>query len=227
MLSMEGACWLCHQSLNLSCQGICSFCLKSLPTMPKCCPRCALPSELETLQCGRCLKQPPAWQRLITAAPYQVPLRKLIHHFKFNQQSQLAFALARIFVLFWLQGYRENTWQKPDLIMTIPLHRHRLWWRGFDHMALIGENLSRWLNIPYSQNSLLRSRDTLAQITLKREHRRKNLKGAFTLETTVSGLHVAILDDVITTGSTMNTAAQLLICAGARTVDAWSLCRTL
>lgn len=94
-------------------------------------------------------------------------------------------------------------------------------------MALIGENLSRWLNIPYSRNSLLRSRDTLAQITLKREHRRKNLKGAFTLETRVSGLHIAILDDVITTGSTMNAAAQLLICAGARTVDAWSLCRTL
>ncbi|WP_272675110.1 ComF family protein [Providencia sp. PROV075] len=94
-------------------------------------------------------------------------------------------------------------------------------------MALIGENLSRWLNIPYSQNSLSRSRATLAQTTLKREYRQNNLKGAFTLNDSVSNLHVAVIDDVITTGSTMNAAAQLLICAGARTVDAWSLCRTL
>ncbi|APC09979.1 MULTISPECIES: phosphoribosyltransferase family protein [Providencia] len=227
MLTMEGVCWLCHQSLKLSHQGICSFCLKGLPKMPVSCSRCALPCELPINECGRCLKSPPAWHQLITVTPYQAPLRKLIHCFKFNKQPQLAFSLARIFVLFWLTGYRHHQWQKPDLIMTIPLHRRRLWFRGFDHMALIGEILSRWLNIPYSQNSLLRSHDTLAQITLKREHRRANLKGAFTLETSVSGLHVAIIDDVITTGSTMNSAAKLLICAGAHTVDAWSLCRTL
>lgn len=227
MLSMEGGCWLCHQSLKLPHQGICSFCLKTLPNMPICCLRCALPCEHPTLECGRCLTAPPPWQRLITVTPYQGALRKLIHRFKFQKYPQLAFSLARIFTLFWLTGYRQQKWQKPDLIITIPLHRHRLWWRGFDHMALIGENLSRWLNIPYSQNSLSRSRATLAQITLKREHRRNNLKGAFTLENPVSHLHVAVLDDVITTGSTMYTAAQLLICAGAHTVDAWSLCRTL
>ncbi|HGN1706384.1 TPA: DNA utilization protein GntX [Providencia rettgeri] len=227
MLTMEGGCWLCHQSLKLQHQGICSYCLKALPSMPTCCFRCALPCEQATLECGRCLKKPPAWHRLIAVTPYQAPLRKLIHHFKFSKHPQISFSLARIFALFWLAGYRDQQWQMPDLLMSIPLHHHRLWWRGFDHMALIGENLSRWLNIPYSQNSLVRSRDTLAQITLKREHRRNNLKGAFTLKIPVSGLHVAIIDDVITTGSTMNAAAQLLICAGARTVDAWSLCRTL
>lgn len=94
-------------------------------------------------------------------------------------------------------------------------------------MALIGGNLTTWLNIAYSQNSLLRSRDTLTQVSLTRKQRRNNLKEAFTLETSVSGLHIAIIDDVITTGSTMHAAAQLLICAGAHTVDAWSLCRTL
>lgn len=99
--------------------------------------------------------------------------------------------------------------------------------RGFDHIALIGEYLSDWLNIPYSQNSLLRTRDTLAQITLKRQHRHRNLNGAFTLTHSVIGQHIAIVDDVLTTGATMQTAAQLLICAGAQTVQAWTICRTL
>lgn len=227
MLTMDGACWLCRQKLKLPCQGICSFCLKSLPNMPNCCPRCALPYEQQDIECGRCLVNPPAWHRLITVAPYQAPLRKLIHHYKFNKQPQLAFSLARIFLLFWLQGYRQNQWKKPDFILTIPSHPKRIWRRGFDHMAMVGEKLSMWLNTPFSQNSLLRTRDTIAQITLKREHRQRNLRNAFTLEGSVSGLHVAIIDDVITTGATMNNAAQLLICAGAHTVDAWSLCRTL
>ncbi|EKT57190.1 phosphoribosyltransferase family protein [Providencia burhodogranariea] len=227
MLSMEGACWLCHQPLKLISQGVCSFCLKSLPLMPNCCPRCALPSEQQDVMCGRCLKQPPAWQRLVTVTPYQAPLRKLIHRYKFNSQSQLAFALARIFVLHWLNGYRQMRWPKPDMIVTIPLHPNRLWQRGFDHVAFIGEYLARWLNITYSRNSLLRTRDTLTQITLKRKYRHSNLNGAFSLTTSVTGRQVAILDDVITTGATMQAAAQLLICAGVQTVEAWSVCRTL
>lgn len=227
MLTMEGGCWLCHQSLKLPHQGICSFCLKSLPMMPRCCLQCGLPSEQPHIPCGRCLRHPPAWQRLIAVSPYQAPLRKLIHHYKFQRQPQLASALTRIFLLFWQMGYRQQRWNKPDLLMTIPSHPRRRWRRGFDHMELIGDRLARWLNIGYSQNSLLRTRDTLAQVSLARHQRHKNLNQAFTLETSVSGLHIAIIDDVITTGATMNAAAQLLICAGAHTVDAWSLCRTL
>lgn len=227
MLAMEGVCWLCRQLLKIPQQGICSFCIRNLPPMPKVCPQCALPCEYHQFPCGRCLIKPPPWQNLITVAPYQAPLRQLIHQYKFRYQPQLAIALTRVFLLYWLNGYRQQQWKKPDLLISIPPHPRRCWRRGFDHMALIGGNLTTWLNIAYSQNSLLRSRDTLAQVSLTRKQRRNNLKEAFTLETSVSGLHIAIIDDVITTGSTMHAAAQLLICAGAHTVDAWSLCRTL
>lgn len=228
MLIMQGACWLCHQPLKLAHQGICSFCFKSLPPMPICCLRCALPVEISTIECGRCLQNPPAWQQLIAVTPYQAPLRKLIHHYKFHPLPQLAFTLARIFALHWLNGYRQNFWCKPDMLVTIPLHPKRLWFRGFDHIAFIGEYLSRWLNITYSRNSLVRTRDTLTQITLKRKYRYSNLKGAFTLTTPLeTGRHIAILDDVITTGATMQAASQLLICAGAQAIQAWSVCRTL
>ncbi|OHT22974.1 competence protein ComF [Providencia stuartii] len=227
MLTMQGACWLCLQALKLTHHGICSFCLRKLPSMPICCLCCGLPTEHNHLACGRCLQHPPSWQRLISVSPYQPPLRKLIHHYKFNPQPQLAFLLARVFVLHWLKGYRQHFWCKPQRLITIPSHPKRLWMRGFDHIASIGEYLSNWLNIPYSRNSLLRTRDTLAQITLKRNYRHSNLNGAFTLTGSVVGQHIAIIDDVLTTGATMQTAAQLLICAGAQTVQAWTICRTL
>lgn len=227
MLTMEGGCWLCHQPLKLPNHGVCSFCLKCLPSMPSCCPRCALPSEQPHVDCGRCLKRPPAWQRLISVTPYRAPLRKLLHRYKFSPQPQLAHTLARIFVLHWLDGYRRQYWHKPDLLMIIPAHPNRLWWRGFDHIAYIGEKIAHWLNITYSRNSLLRTRDTLTQITLKRQNRHSNLNGAFALTTSITGQKVALIDDVITTGATMQEAAQLLICAGAQSVQAWSVCRTL
>ncbi|WP_368884934.1 DNA utilization protein GntX [Providencia vermicola] len=227
MLAMQGACWLCQQPLKLADQGICSFCIRHLPSMPNCCHRCALPTEQGSIMCGRCLKHPPAWHTLITVSPYQAPLRKLIHRYKFHPQPQLAFTLAKIYVLHWLNGYRQSLWPKPDLLLTIPPHSKRLWSRGFDHVAFIGEYLSKWLNITYSRNSLLRTRDTLTQITLKRKYRYSNLNGAFTLMRPITGQRVAILDDVLTTGATMQAAAQLLICAGVQTVQAWSLCRTL
>ncbi|EPU3839545.1 DNA utilization protein GntX [Providencia stuartii] len=227
MLTMQGACWLCQQPLKLVDHGICAFCIKRIPTMSNVCHRCALPAEQGHILCGRCLIQPPAWHRLIAVSPYQAPLRKLIHRYKFNPQPQLAFTLAKVYALHWLNGYRQQLWPKPDRLLTIPSHPKRLWLREFDHIAFIGEYLAKWLNIAYSRNSLLRTRDTLAQITLKRKHRHSNLNGAFTLTTPVIGQHVAIFDDVLTTGATMQAAAQLLICAGVETVQAWSLCHTL
>ncbi len=69
MLAMEGVCWLCQQELKVPRQGICSFCTKNLPPMPRVCPQCALTSEYIDASCGRCLLQPPPWQKLITVSP--------------------------------------------------------------------------------------------------------------------------------------------------------------
>nr|WP_314266569.1 DNA utilization protein GntX [uncultured Moellerella sp.] len=227
MLTMEGYCWLCQQRLKLPQQGICSFCLKTLPTYPRSCPRCGLPIEYEGFDCGACLVTPPAWDQLITVTPYCFPLRRLIHQYKFKPQPQLAIPLARLFLLHWLNGYRSLSWHKPDLLIIIPLHKKRRWQRGFDQVDEIGWRLAKWLKIAYSNKSLIRTRDTLTQVTLKRTQRQRNIRDAFSLEGTVQGRNVALLDDIITTGATMNTAAQLLICAGALSVQAWSICRTL
>ncbi|AOM41903.1 DNA utilization protein GntX [Xenorhabdus hominickii] len=227
MLTMVGYCWLCHQNLYFAHHGICHVCMRRLKWQQCVCPRCALPSESQDAPCGRCLKEPPSWQHLIAITDYAPPLSQLIHRYKYHRTTQLATVLARLFLLHWLQGYREGRWHKPDRILGIPLHNKKRWQRGFDHIELITAPLSRWLRCPHQPDILRRSRATLTQRGLSAAQRKTNLKHAFQLRGDFTDQHVAIFDDVITTGTTLHEASQLLISAGARSVQAWAICRTL
>ncbi|MDC9594406.1 DNA utilization protein GntX [Xenorhabdus sp. IM139775] len=227
MLTMVGYCWLCHQNLYFAHHGICHICLRHLKRLQNVCPRCALPSATGNLPCGRCVKNPPPWQYLIAITDYMPPLSQLIRRYKYHSTPQLAPVLARVFLLHWLQGYREGRWHKPDSILGIPLHSRKRWQRGFDQIELITRSLSRWLQCPYQSGFLRRSRATLSQRGLSAAQRRTNLKQAFQLQGDFTDQHVAIFDDVITTGTTLHEASQLLIRAGARSVQAWAICRTL
>ncbi|OTA20535.1 competence protein ComF [Xenorhabdus beddingii] len=227
MLTMVGYCWLCHQNLYFAHHGICHVCHQQLKRLQQVCPRCALPAGSRGVPCGRCLKSPPPWQHLIAITDYAPPLNQLIRRYKYHATPQLATVLARLFLLHWLQGYREGRWHKPDHILGIPLHRTKRWQRGFDHIELMTHSLSRWLQCPHQPDLLQRSRATLSQRGLSAAQRKTNLKHAFQLRGNFTDRHVAIFDDVITTGTTLHEASQLLIRAGARSVQAWAICRTL
>ncbi|OKP03630.1 DNA utilization protein GntX [Xenorhabdus eapokensis] len=227
MLTMVGYCWLCQQNLYFAHHGICYTCHSHLRRLQHVCPRCALPSESGNLPCGQCVRHPPVWQHLIAITDYTPPLSQLIQRYKYYNTPQLAPVLARLFLLHWLQGYREGRWHKPDRIFGIPLHSRKRWQRGFDHIELITRSLSHWLQCPYQPNFLHRSRATLTQRSLSAAQRRTNLKQAFQLQGDFTDQHVAIFDDVITTGTTLHEASQLMIRAGARSVQAWAICRTL
>ncbi len=227
MLTMVGYCWLCQQNLYFAHHGICCLCHQQVKRRQPVCPRCALPAESGRFPCGRCVRKPPPWQHLIAITDYTPPLSQLIHRYKYHNTPQLAPVLARLFLLHWLQGYRENRWHKPDRILGIPLHSRKRWQRGFDQIELIAHSLSHWLQCPYHPGFLRRSRATLSQQSLSAAQRKTNLKRAFQLRGHVTDQHVAIFDDVITTGTTIHEASQLLIRAGARSVQAWAICRTL
>ncbi|MBD2780280.1 DNA utilization protein GntX [Xenorhabdus sp. 42] len=227
MLTMVGYCWLCHQNLYFAHHGICCICQRQLKRLQKVCPRCALPAEAESISCGRCLKRPPPWQQLVALTDYAPPLSQLIQRYKYHSTPQLAPVLARLFLLHWQQGYREGRWHKPDYILGIPLHRKKRWQRGFDHIELMTYSLSHWLQCTHRPDLLQRSRATLTQRGLSATQRKTNLKNAFQLQGDFVDQHVAIFDDVITTGTTLREASQLLIRAGARSVQAWAICRTL
>ncbi|CAI1827138.1 DNA utilization protein GntX [Serratia entomophila] len=227
MLSIHSRCWLCRQPLRLACHGICSSCLRHLPARSPCCPRCGLPAGAPHLLCGRCLQRPPPWQWLVFAGDYRPPYSQLVKRFKFQHAPELAPTLARLILLSWLQAHREQNLYRPDLILAVPLQAKRCWRRGYNQSDLLARPLARWLGCAYRPAALRRVRATAPQQLLSADARRRNLRGAFDCREQVAGQHIALLDDVVTTGSTVAEIATLLHRLGAASLQIWCVCRTL
>ncbi|MCL2892384.1 DNA utilization protein GntX [Brenneria tiliae] len=233
MLTIAARCWLCRLPLYHSRHGICSFCQRHLPPLPACCPRCGLPAGDTTRPCGRCLRNPPPWQAIIFVSDYVPPLNALIKEFKFNGKTELAAVLARQILLRWLAAHRERALPvapylpRPEQLFTVPLHKRRHWSRGFNQTELLARPLSHWLRCDYEPRAITRVRQTRIQQRLGAGARRKNLRGAFRCDLSLTGKQVALLDDVVTTGSTAAEISRMLLNRGAAGVQVWCLCRTL
>ncbi|MEH0835499.1 DNA utilization protein GntX [Pectobacterium cacticida] len=233
MLTIAARCWLCLLPLHLSQQGICTYCQRHLPRVPLCCPRCGLPAGDPTRQCGRCLLNPPPWQSMTFISDYAPPFNTLLKQFKFHARTELAAVLARQLLLRWQTAYRErkcavpNLLFRPDHLFTVPLHRDRQWRRGFNQTELLARPLARWLHCAYDPRELRRTRRTPLQQTLSAGARRRNLRGAFSCDVSLSGQQVVVVDDVVTTGSTVAEISRLLLAQGAAGVQIWCVCRTL
>ncbi|QKJ57292.1 DNA utilization protein GntX [Serratia fonticola] len=227
MLPIHSRCWLCRQPLRLMQQGICSYCLRTLPAKPCCCPVCGLPSGDPHQPCGRCLQKAPPWQALVFVSDYRPPISTLVKNFKFQQTPALAPTLARLILLHWLQAHREQHLNRPEVILAVPLQDKRCWRRGYNQSELLALPLARWLGCEYRPGALRRIRATAPQQKLIARLRRRNLRGAFRCDESLAGKHVALLDDVVTTGSTMAEIATLLQKQGVASLQIWCVCRTL
>ncbi len=227
MFTFRTNCWLCQLPLVAQGRGICSFCLRQLPSMGPLCGRCGLPAAPQTRECGRCVQKPPPWQALVCASDYQPPLSQLLHHFKFSGNTALAVMLAKLILLSWLQQRRAYGLPRPDLILSSPLHPQRLWSRGYNQSELLARPLSHWLSCHYAPNALLRVRKTAVQHRLNHRQRQRNLHQAFRVTQDLSGLKVVLIDDVVTSGSTAAEITHQLQQAGAAMIQVWCLCRTL
>ncbi len=226
-ITIRGLCWLCQQPLHLARHGICSLCVKSLPPPPSCCPRCGLPSASETLDCGRCLHKPPPWDVMIYTTDYLPPLSGLVMRLKFSRQPELAVTLARLLLLRWLTRFRAGNVVRPDIVLSVPLHRRRYLTRGYNQSELLAQPLARWLNCQYRPQALRRIRSTPAQQRLSEAARKLNLRKAFRCEEDFRGKHVALIDDVVTTGSTLREISKILRNQGVASLQIWCICRTL
>ncbi len=227
MLTIPVCCCLCHMPLRLPQHGICSACIKLLPRARKICPRCGLPAYNTKQDCGRCLKQDPPWQRLIFVTGYLAPLRDQVLRLKFARSTARARMLARLMLLAWLTARREQYLCQPDLLLTVPLHRWRAWQRGYNQLNTMAKILSRWTGADWHSGGIRRIRAGKVQHLQNAAARRRNLRGAFRLDIDVRGCHIALFDDVVTTGSTITELSRLIMQAGAASIQIWCLCRTL
>ena len=214
-------CTLCGVRSRAS---LCDDCHRDLPFRhTQSCPRCNAQSN-ESQICGACLTEPPHFDETTSAFRYAYPLDRLVQAYKFNANLGLlplfADALAR--------AIRANgAPAPPDLVIPLPLAPRRLAARGFNQSSLLGERVSKTLGIRFEARGMLRVRETPPQAGLNREARLKNMRGAFDCAQRLDGRHVAVVDDVMTTGATLSEAAKALKKAGAAQVSAWVIARTV
>lgn len=199
---------------------VCRPCAADLPWLRACCQRCALPLPHAGM-CGECLRTPPAFDGAAAAFEYRFPVDRLVHRFKFGGDL----AIGR-----WLGeqlAARVRGLETPDVLVAPPLAPRALGERGFNQALELAKPVGRALGVPVEPAALRKVRETAPQRTLGRRARQVNLRGAYVCELDVSGARVVVVDDVITTGATVGSAAEAMLRAGAASVHAWAVARAL
>lgn len=215
------SCVLCGASGHTG-LDICPGCEADLARIESPCPRCGMPlTESEHSLCGSCLQAPPPFQRTISPFYYEPPLIPLVTQFKFQQQLKMARVLAG------LLAQEIGDRPRPEVMIPVPLHPRRLRERGYNQSLEIARLLVKPLGIPLNFHLCQRTRYTAPQTGLDARARRQNIRNAFGLTGNCDYKHVAILDDVITTGNTVAELARLLAKNGVEEIEVWSVARAV
>lgn len=229
-LFFKSACVLCGDSVsgNIS---LCKACKNDLPILEGACKQCGLPfndAEQWDSVCGQCIKSPPAVDYTLSLYHYETPIDFLITGLKYDQQLSHAAILGELLLEKLQKHTTENS--LPDCILPVPLHKSRLTKRGFNQSLEIARDVAKIFNIPISLDSVKRKRGTRTQTDLTAVERKKNMRGCFEVMNShkfSSYKHIVILDDVVTTGSTVNELAKLLKKSGVEKVGVWSIARAI
>lgn len=232
-LQLPRHCLLCAQRLRAadSRATICPACHADLPWLGAHCGQCALPLPIPMpgagLRCGACQRKPPSFDRVIAPWRYGFPVDSLISRFKHQGKLPMGHLLAQLLTEHLQQAFSQGLSQ-ADTLLPVPLATQRLRQRGFNQAELLGQWLAPALGIRLQKNWLTRLVDTPAQQQLDAATRQRNLRGAFALTAAsqVKNRHIALLDDVLTTGATAHSLALLLKRGGAAQVDVYCLART-
>lgn len=186
------------------------------------CQYCAHPlPDNHLLICGRCIKKPPHFDQAFIHYKFEEPLRSLLHQFKYHKGLYLNSFLSHLI----LQSVQEHS-SLPQCLIPVPMHPQRIKQRGFNQAAVLAKSLAKKLDIPYDVTSCKKIVNTATQASLDGEQRQKNLRHAFTAEK-LPFHHIALVDDLLTTGCTANELARTLKKSGVKRVDVWCCARTV
>jgi len=222
-LLFEQHCQLCGQRPCAG--GVCPQCIAALPRpAANRCPVCATASASSLVPCGHCLRRPPAFARLHAAYGYDYPLDGLIGACKYGRQPGLQGALASL-LRQPLQQVREQP--EIDLVIAVPLAPARLAERGFNLPDALAQAVAATIGGRLAHDLCVRKRNTAPQAALDRRQRLRNVRDAFCVKRRCDGLSIAIVDDVATTGATLDEAARTLKLHGARRVTVAVVARAL
>jgi ComF family protein len=229
-LLFSSQCIMCGEKRENGEDGICHGCLSQIDYISSpLCQRCGLPFLPESGSdhfCQGCLTLPPSFGIARALAKYAGGLKEAITCFKYGDKITLGENLGRFMAKI---PYPDLTLTTYNLLMPVPLHPKRLKERGFNQAVILASQMSRKYQIPLDSLSLRRNRPTESQINLNFKERRRNVRGAFEVKDRkkVKAKNVLLIDDVYTSGATVNECAKVLMKAGAARVDVLTLARAV
>jgi ComF family protein len=219
-------------SVCVLCRGVgrpeidlCSACELDLPANDAACSRCAIPLTVDadsSCICGACLRRPPAFHAAFVPFRYGYPLDWLVHGLKYRREAACGRILGALLAQRLLA---RSAGSFPDLIIPTPLATRRYRERGFNQAIELARPISAAVGVAWRADLAIRQRDTREQSGLRRKERRRNVRGAFALSEPLLARHVAILDDVVTTGSTAHELSRVLRRGGATRIEVWAVAR--
>jgi ComF family protein len=219
-------CVLCGGAGQPPLLDLCAACEADLPGNAAACARCAMPLPAGAPQgvvCGACLRRPPRFDTALVPFRYAYPLDHLVKDFKYHGRL----AWGRVLGTVLARHVRAQAVELPECLLPVPLHAARHRERGFNQSGEIARHVARALGISLDLDLCRRVRATADQATLTAKERRQNLRGAFALERSPQTCHIAILDDVLTTGSTVDELARTLKRGGVQQVSVWAVARAI
>lgn len=219
-------CACCGLHSNDTNIDLCASCKINLPWINSGCYQCGLPITLgdESIICLKCQESQPPFDRVCALFSYQPPITKLVNSLKFGRQLSCGALFGQLLTdAITTQWYVDKP--LPQLIVPTPLYIQRQRSRGYNQAAEISIPISTALNIPLGLDVCARIRHTKAQTSLNRAKRTRNLAAAFSANIHRKYTSVAIVDDVVTTGSTVRAVSVALQKAGVENIDVWCVCR--
>lgn len=221
-IRLPSICVLCNQ-FHKNTLAVCSECITLMTPLGSSCRHCAFPLyDSQHLVCGYCIKQPPHFDSTTVAYRFEEPLRSLLHRFKYHHGLYHGPFLGQLIINAWQQ---KPT--RPQCLIPVPMHPQKLKSRGFNQAAILVRLLAKKLQIPYDLSSCQKIVNTLAQAQLDGDKRALNMRGAYKIKELPPYTHVALVDDLLTTGSTANELAKMLKKSGIARVEVWCCARTV
>ncbi len=199
---------------------LCPACRRALPWNGCACRRCAAPLPVPGV-CGECLHHPPPFDAAFAPLLYRTPVDWLLQGFKFNGRL----APGRLCGTLFAEALAGRDGPLPQLVIPVPLHPRRLAGRGYNQALELVRPAARQLALPLAPELVRRLRATATQSLLDAAQRHRNVRGAFALTGPLPAEHVAIVDDVVATGSTVGELARVLRRGGARRIEVWAVAR--
>ena len=226
-LLLPKICPLCRLPHTFEAQtDLCQGCIESLPWLHHACVSCALPLDISTPTtriCGQCQHKTPPFQQCHTLFHYQPPINRLISHLKFNQQLLYARVFGQLMAQHMRQHYTPST--LPDMVIPVPLHKRRLRERGFNQAQEVARICAKQLSIPLNTQHCHRDKHTSHQLELSAIERHRNMSKAFSSKAFKPNMCIAIVDDVMTTGTTLRELSLCLKKSGCQEIHLWCIAR--